>query len=127
MKKHLQNLKAALTVKAVTTSVKNRCADKGTRQLVLQMAIMCSMAVASHHAMAGTGGNEFDTIWLTLTDWMQGTLGRVVSGAMVLVGIVGGIIRQSVMAFATGVGGGIGLYNTPKVIEAIMTATLPTI
>jgi len=56
---------------------------------------------------------------------MQGTLGRVVAGAMVLVGIVGGVVRQSIMAFATGIGGGVGLYNTPKIIESIMSATLP--
>ncbi|MNR61589.1 hypothetical protein D3C85_1833820 [compost metagenome] len=56
---------------------------------------------------------------------MQGTLGRVVAGSMVLVGIVSGIVRQSIMSFATGVGGGVGLYNTPTIIESIMTATLP--
>jgi conjugal transfer pilus assembly protein TraA len=41
-----------------------------------------------------------------------------------LVGIVGGIARQSIMAFAMGIGGGVGLYNSPTVVEAIMTATL---
>ncbi|WP_247738983.1 TraA family conjugative transfer protein [Pseudomonas aeruginosa] len=86
---------------------------------------MLGMMCASQMALAGTGGDSFDSIWVTLTDWMQGTLGRVVAGAMVLVGIVGGIVRQSIMSFATGVGGGVGLYNTPTIIESIMTATIP--
>ncbi|MDG1580857.1 TraA family conjugative transfer protein [Pseudomonas sp. GOM6] len=91
-----------------------------TAQALLVVGLMC----ATQMAMAGTGGDSFDTIWVTLTDWMQGTLGRVVAGSMVLVGIVAGIVRQSIMSFATGVGGGVGLYNTPTIIESIMTATV---
>nr|EIU2717207.1 hypothetical protein [Pseudomonas aeruginosa]EIU2862490.1 hypothetical protein [Pseudomonas aeruginosa] len=87
---------------------------------MLVVGLLCVAQVA----LAGTGGDSFDSIWVTLTDWMQGTLGRVVAGAMVLVGIVGGIVRQSIMSFATGVGGGVGLYNTPTIIESIMTATI---
>ena len=45
----------------------------------------------------------------------------------VLVGIVGGIARQSLMAFALGIGGGMGLYNTPTVVESVMSATLPVV
>jgi conjugal transfer pilus assembly protein TraA len=89
-------------------------------QAVLLAGLMCSAQMA----LAGTGGDSFDSIWVTLTDWMQGTLGRVVAGSMVLVGIVSGIVRQSIMSFATGVGGGVGLYNTPTIIESIMTATI---
>lgn len=88
--------------------------------MVMTLGLLCTAQVA----LAGTGGDSFDSIWVTLTDWMQGTLGRVVAGAMVLVGIVGGIVRQSIMSFATGVGGGVGLYNTPTIIESIMTATV---
>lgn len=89
-------------------------------QAMLVLGVLCAVQLA----VAGTGGDSFDSIWVTLTDWMQGTLGRVVAGAMVLVGIVGGIVRQSIMSFATGVGGGVGLYNTPTIIESIMTATI---
>ncbi|HBK3674145.1 TraA family conjugative transfer protein, partial [Escherichia coli] len=45
-------------------------------------------------AHAGTGGTAFDDVWVTLKDWTQGTLGRIVAGAMILVGVVGGIARQ---------------------------------
>lgn len=76
-------------------------------------------------AMAGTGGAEFDEVWLKMTEWVEGTLGRVIAAGIVVVGIVAGIVRQSLMAFAIGIGGGMGLYNTPNVIEEIMTATLP--
>ncbi|EGR1041726.1 hypothetical protein EFU28_18520, partial [Vibrio cholerae] len=78
-------------------------------------------------SFAGTGGDAFTDVWDTLKDWTQGTLGRIVAGAMVLVGIVGGIARQSLMAFALGIGGGMGLYNTPTVVESVMSATLPVV
>lgn len=76
-------------------------------------------------AMAGTGGTEFEQIWGTLQDWIEGTLGRIIAAAIVVVGIVAGIVRQSLIAFAIGIGGGMGLYNTPAIIEEIMGATLP--
>lgn len=86
--------------------------------------VLVAMLFFATIAEAGTGGSEFDSIWETVKDWSQGTLGRVISVVMVLVGIVGGIARQSIMAFAIGVGGGVGLYNTPNIIESIVTATI---
>lgn len=83
------------------------------------------MIIWSDASLAGAGGAEFDDVWTTVKDWTQGTLGRIASGGMVLVGIIMGIARQSLMPFATGVGGAMGLYNSPTVIESIMSATLP--
>lgn len=78
-------------------------------------------------AVAGTGGDEFADVWSTLKDWIQGTLGRVVCGSMILVGIVAGVARQSISAFAVGIGGGIGLYNTPTVIESVLSASVSSV
>lgn len=55
----------------------------------------------------------------------KGTLGRIIIGLMILAGIGAGVLRQSLMPFITGVGGGVGLYAAPDVIESIMTATVP--
>lgn len=75
-------------------------------------------------AFAGTGGTEFDDIWMTLSDWIEGTLGRIIAAGIVIVGVVAGIARQSLMAFAIGIAGGMGLYNVPTIIEEIMGAAL---
>lgn len=88
------------------------------------MALVAVSVVAPESAMAGTGGTEFDGVWTTLTDWMEGTLGKIAAGAMILVGIIAGVARQSLMAFAVGIGGGVGLYNAPTIIDNVMTATL---
>lgn len=92
--------------------------------LVLLLGIVVIASMLAPDALAGTGGTAFDDVWVTLKDWTQGTLGRIVAGSMILVGVVGGIARQSLMAFAMGIGGGMGLYNSPTVVESIMSATL---
>lgn len=85
-------------------------------------------AIAGSINADGTPGSnpnsDFDAIWTKLKDWVDGSLGRVVCGSMVLVGIVAGIARQSIMALATGTGGGVGLYYSPLIIEKLFSATL---
>ncbi len=76
-------------------------------------------------ALAGTGGTVFDAVWDMISSWMQGSLGKVISGLLVLVGIAAGIARQSLFAFAVGIGGGVGLFYAPTVIDNTMTAILP--
>ncbi|WP_225305770.1 TraA family conjugative transfer protein [Pseudoalteromonas sp. TAB23] len=93
-------------------------------QLFVAFSLIALAVFLSSSAYAGSGGAEFDDVWSTLREWTEGTLGRIVAGAMILVGIIGGIARQSLMAFAMGVAGGMGLYNTPTIIETIMSATL---
>lgn len=98
------------------------------RLLVYGAAVAVGALVAfgmADQAFAGTGGTEFDSVWTTLTDWMQGALGKVLAGAMILVGIAVGVVRQSLMGFVVGVAGGMGLYNVPSIVDAVMTATLP--
>ena len=95
--------------------------NKSRAQTIGLVALMLAAGVA----MAGTGSTTFDSVWVTITDWMQGTLGRVLVGMMILTGIGAGVLRQSLMSFVVGVGGGVGLYAAPDIIESIMTATIP--
>lgn len=75
-------------------------------------------------ACAGTGGSEFESVYDTLVEWTQGTLGRIISITTVLVGLVAGVVRQSIMAAVIGIASGMALYNANTVIEAIMTASV---
>ncbi|MFP4864654.1 TraA family conjugative transfer protein [Providencia rettgeri] len=96
-----------------------------TQRLMTIGALGLMALMISEPSFAGTGGDAFTDVWDTLKDWTQ-SIGTIVA-AMVLVGIVGGIARQSLMAFALGIGGGMGLYNTPTVVESVMSATLPVV
>nr|WP_172442819.1 TraA family conjugative transfer protein [Aeromonas dhakensis] len=98
--------------------------SKNNTLFLLLGVMVVSFLMLPDQAHAGTGGAAFEDVWVTLKDWTQGTLGRIVAGAMILVGVIGGIARQSLMAFAMGIGGGMGLYNSPVVVESIMSATL---
>lgn len=84
---------------------------------IKQSHVVCGvmLAVAAGMVMAGTGGEEFNDVW--------DTLGRIIAIAMVLVGVVAGVVRSSIMGFVVGVAAGMGLYNAPTVIESIMGAT----
>lgn len=86
-----------------------------------------ALLAAPDLALAGTGGTELDDVWITITDWTQGTLGRIIAGLMVVAGLGAGVIRGSLAGFISGLGAGIGLYNTPTILEAVVGATLPAV
>src|SRR5690625_3378942 len=94
------------------------------RNLVLFSLLATCLLMATSIAYAGGGGMEFEDVWMEIKDWSQGTLGRIIAGAMILVGLVGGIVRQSLIALALGIGGGLGVYNAPEIIESLVSATL---
>lgn len=84
--------------------------------------------LAPELALAGTGGSaEFNSIYTTLSGWMSGILGRTIAAAMVLVGVVAGVMRQSIMGFVTGIAAGLGLFTAPTIIDNVVSATLPVL
>lgn len=87
--------------------------------LVVAMTIIPDMA----HA-AGAGDPILDDVYTQLRAWTEGSVGKVITLAFVLVGIVAGVARQSMMAFAIGIGAGLGIYNAPTVIETVFSAVL---
>lgn len=97
--------------------------ENSKQRMMVTAGVVLVAALAAGSAMAGSGGDEFSTVYDTLVEWTQGTLGRIISIAMILVGLVAGVVRQSIMALVVGLAGGMGLYNAPTVIEAVMTAT----
>lgn len=108
----------------MTSQSQNAVHNLKTMMMLAVVAMVLAASIAPELVQAGTGGTEFDSVWTTLTDWMEGTLGKIAAGAMILVGIIAGVARQSLMAFAVGIGGGVGLYNAPSIIDNVMTATI---
>jgi conjugal transfer pilus assembly protein TraA len=90
-------------------------------------AVATVATVAAVDVMAGTSASIFQGVLDLVTEWMTGQLGAIVASVFVLVGIVSGIARQSIMAFAIGIGGGVGLFYSPAIITGIVSATLPTL
>lgn len=86
-------------------------------------ALLLALMLASASAFAGGGGEDFMLVWQELSDWTQGYLGQIIAGAMILVGVIAGIARQSLMAFAIGIAAGLGLNFAPDIIEGLMGAS----
>ncbi|MFZ6765068.1 TraA family conjugative transfer protein [Pseudoroseomonas sp. WGS1072] len=105
--------------------VARRAGSLQAKKALSVLALAAAAVMLADPAHAGTDGAEFADVWTTLTGWMQGTLGKIVAGAFVIVGLVAGVARQSIMAFAIGVGGAIGLYNAPTILDNIVTGTVP--
>lgn len=92
---------------------------------VAMFAVIAAMLLLMmNNAMAGGGGEEFEEVWKTIEDWTTGSLGKIIAGAMILVGIIGGVARQSLMAFALGIAGAMGLNYAPDIISAVMTSSI---
>lgn len=89
---------------------------------LLAVCVVVGCAFFAPDVYAGDGGQEFEDVWTTLKDWTQGTLGRIIAIALVLVGIVFGVASQSLIAFAICIAGAMGLYQSPAIIEALLTA-----
>ena len=91
--------------------------------------LMASVAPAgvlamSPELMAGTGGSEFNAIYSTITGWMQGTLGKLITIALLITGIGFGVVKQSVIAAVPAIAAGLILNAAPGVIDGIVTAVL---
>lgn len=84
-------------------------------------ALVVAAASASH---AGTSGAEFQVVYDTITDWVNGYLGRSIAIAFLIVGLFLGIARQSIFALAVAGACGFGLLIAPTVLDNILSATV---
>ncbi len=96
------------------------CVVMAFTMMVTMMALAAFPGIAQ---AAGTGGPLAD-VYTSLTTWVQGDVGKTIAMGMILVGIVAGIARQSLMAFAVGIGAGLGLYNAPTIVDTVFQATI---
>ncbi len=90
------------------------------------IAVLLALLI-SDSAFAGDQGSEFDDVWNTLLGWAQGTLGKIIALSMMLVGIIAGVARQSIMAFAMGIAAGLGLFYAPGVINGVVSADISSL
>jgi conjugal transfer pilus assembly protein TraA len=89
------------------------------------VAVAGFAALAPDTVLAGAGGTEFQGAYDMLTGWMTGILGRIIAVTFIIVGLVAGVMRQSIMGFVVGVAAGLGVFVAPDIIDSIVTATLP--
>ncbi len=92
-----------------------------TKQLLVGVA---AVAVAGAALATTSTDTDFSSVVTLLTNWSQGTLGRVIALSMFVVGIAAGIVRQSVMAAVAGIAGALVMNYGPTVIDSIFGALI---
>ena len=107
--------------------IKTFASSSSVKTIGTGAALFALMAGAAHAGSGLDSTDAFYNIYETIELWLTGALGRTLALGMILIGIAGGIARQSLMAFAVGVGGGLGMFYAPDVLEGVMGATLPAV
>lgn len=89
----------------------------------LQTALLIAVAaMLPLQAMAGAGGTEFTQVYDQLTGWANGTLGKVLGVAALLVGLGVGVIKQSVIAAVVGIAMALTAGFGPGVIDGVVSS-----
>lgn len=101
-----------------------RDSSRRLRALALMgLMLVCGLAL-SNVSFAGTGGTEFNPAYTTITDWLQGDLGRLIAASLLVVGLVMGVVRQSIMAAVPAIACGLVATVAPTIIGAVVTAVI---
>ena len=94
---------------------------------VLAVITAVALLAAANTTLAGTTGTEFQTLYTLLTGWMTGFLGRSVAVIFIIIGVIAGAARQSIMGFVLGISAGVGMFLAPAIVDNVVTATLPVL
>lgn len=97
--------------------------DETKNKLMLFSGLIVLSLMMSVLANAGTD-TTFDAWTDTMVGWMEGSLGKGIAIAAIIIGAISGAARGSLMAFAIGVGFALGMFYTPDVIDSMFTAVL---
>ena len=74
-------------------------------------------------AAFAAGESDFNDVFQLLSDWSQGSLGKLVSLAAVIVGVGIGIVRQSIMAAVIGIAMAVVVQYAPTIITSIVSGS----
>ena len=80
-----------------------------------------------NQANAGADSQEFTQVYQKLTDWAQGTLGKILALTCIIVGTAFTISRGTLIYAVIGIAMCLVLYNAPSVIDGILTATVTNV
>lgn len=80
------------------------------------------LGLSATSAFAGSDA-DFEDVFQLLSDWSQGSLGKLVSLAAVIVGVGIGIVKQSIMAAVIGIAMAVVVQYAPTIIGSIVSGS----
>ena len=94
---------------------------------VLGLFALIGAMMLLNQANAGSDSQEFTQVYQKLTDWAQGTLGKILALTCIIVGTAFTISRGTLIYAVIGIAMCLVLYNAPSVIDGILTATVTNV
>ena len=82
------------------------------------------LTLAAGAAFAGTTGTEFQSMYTTLLNWVNGYLGKSIAIAAFILGAGIGIARSSPIPALVGVVFALFMVYVPTIIDGVMTAVI---
>jgi conjugal transfer pilus assembly protein TraA len=95
-----------------------------SRTTVLAASLALILTVAAGSALAGTTGTEFQSMYTTPLNWVNGFLGKSIAIAAFILGAGIGIARSSPIPALVGVVFALFMVYVPTIIDTIMTAVI---
>ena len=89
-----------------------------------KLAGVVGLSVLSGVALATAADTDFAAVVTQLTNWTDGSLGKVLALAIFVVGMAAGVVRQSLMAAVAGIAGAMVLSYGPAIITNVFGATI---
>jgi conjugal transfer pilus assembly protein TraA len=93
-----------------------------TPRIAVAVGVLLTLAAGS--ALAGTTGTEFQSMYVTLLNWVNGYLGKSIAIAAFILGAGIGIARSSPIPALIGVVFALFMVYVPTIIDSIMTAVI---
>jgi conjugal transfer pilus assembly protein TraA len=91
---------------------------------IQSLAIGACLVLFAGAALAGNTGTEFQTLYTTLLNWVNGFLGKAIAIAAFIIGAGVGIARSSPIPALVGVVFALFMVYVPNIIDSIMTAVI---
>lgn len=88
------------------------------------VAVPVVAGTAVYAATAGANSSDFDTIVTLFTEWLEGSLGKVIALGSLAVGLAVGIAQQSIMAVTVGIAMALAVSFGPGVLNGMFTSGL---
>ncbi|MBK6616126.1 TraA family conjugative transfer protein [Ottowia sp.] len=87
-------------------------------------AVAAVMVLAAGASMAGTTGNEFQSMYNLILGWAQGYLGKAMAIAAFLFGAGFGVAKQTILPAVLGIVFALVFAVGPGIIAGMLTATI---
>jgi conjugal transfer pilus assembly protein TraA len=112
------------------TRFKNYLSSKRGKSTGLTAAALVAVSVVAPQlviAASSSTDTDFQSGLDLVIGWAQGTLGRLTAVSFLVVGIVMGVMRQSIFAAVPAIAAAVAMYIGPDIITGVFSAALPTV